>query len=213
VVLLIYFFCIHLGMTAFVLTLIPFEYTLVIVVLIGMGIVLAIKTLHFIEDKMAIRLRISEQESMVDEYTGLSSFRYFTRRVIEEINSCDRYGQRSFSLLIFELNGFSESLRNLWKPEERKDRFQEVSRFFQENIRSSDLVSHLGEDSFVVMTPERGEGRDYLIQRLKTIFRNMQADRYSGSLGDAMTLSIRAVEYPGNQDIVHDLLREAVEVS
>ncbi|OIP65198.1 MAG: hypothetical protein CO150_10660 [Nitrospirae bacterium CG_4_9_14_3_um_filter_53_35] len=213
VVLLIYFFCIHLGITAFVLTLIPVDYTLIILLLIAMGIMLGIKTLAFIEEKMAIRLRESEKESMLDEETGLSSYRYFTRRVIEEINSCDRYDKRKFSLLIFEIKGLISFLDPFKKIEERRKRFRSVGRFFQENIRSSDLVSFLGNESFVILTPEQGEGKDYLVERLKTIFENMRADLFGPLSEQKVELKIRAVDYPGNQGLVQDLLRDAMEVS
>lgn len=213
VVLLIYFFCVHLGIAAFVLTFIPMEYTLIIVLLIAMGIMLGIKTLNFIEDKMAIRLRESEKESMVDKETGLTSFRYLTRRVIEEIHRCDRYEQQSFSLLVFELEGLQDFLSRSRESHNMKDHFRFIAQFFQENVRSTDVVSYLGGESFVILTPEQGEGRDYLIERLKTIFKNMQADLKSQRLEPSIDLRIRAVDYPGDQGIVQDLLRDAVEVT
>jgi UDP-GlcNAc:undecaprenyl-phosphate GlcNAc-1-phosphate transferase len=213
VVLLIYFFCVHLGITAFVLTLIPIEYTLIILVLIAMGILIAIQTLGFIEEKMNIRLRNSEKESMVDEATGLSSFRYFTRRVIEEINSCDRYDQRSFSLLVFELAGLKAFLSRFQEKEIMQQHFRKIAQFFQENIRSTDVVSYLGDESFVILTPEQGEGKAYLIERLKTIFENMRDDLEPQQVGQALSLKIRAADYPGNHEIVQELIREAEEVS
>lgn len=213
VVLLIYFFCIHLGITAFVLTLIPADYTLIILILIAMGIMLGIKTLAFIEEKMSVRLRQSEKESMVDEETGLSSYRYFTRRVIEEINSCDRYDKRNFSLLIFEIKGFIPFLNRFKANEVRRQRFKAVGQIFQDNIRSSDLVSFLGDESFVILTPEKGQGKEYLIERLKTIFENMKADLFDPVLDREIEMKIRAVDYPGNQGLVHDLLHDAMEVS
>jgi UDP-GlcNAc:undecaprenyl-phosphate GlcNAc-1-phosphate transferase len=209
VVLLIYFFCIHLGTMAFILTLIPSEYTLMILVLIAMGIIFWIKTLGFIEEKMALRLRQSEQESMIDETTGLCSFQYLSRRVIEEIKTCDRLSSRSFSLLVFELKGLRSYLERFPNPREMEARFRDMARFFQENIRASDVVSYLGEESFVIMTPEEGEGRQYLIDRLRTIFQNMKADLDT----EAIELKIRQVDYPGNKGIVQELLRDAVEVA
>ncbi len=213
VVLLIYFFCVHLGITAFVLTLIPIEYTLIILVLISMGIMLAIQTLGFIEEKMAIRLHESEKESMVDEETGLSSFRYFTRRVIEEIQRCDRYENQTFSLLVFELKGLREILAQSPDEEKNKESLRTVAQFFQKNVRTTDLVSYLGGESFVILTPEQGEGKEYLIERLRTIFENMKADLGSLQLDQGMELKIRGIDYPGDRGIVHDLLRDAVEVS
>lgn len=213
VVLLIYFFCVHLGITAFILTLIPVEYTLMILIMIAMGIMLGIKTLGFIEDKMAVRIRESEKESMVDERTGLSSFRYLTRRVIEDIKSCDRYENRSFSLLVFDLDGLGACLARFHDDETREAHFRKIARFFQDNIRSTDVVAHLGGESFVILTPEQGEGKTYLIERLKTIFGNMKADLATRDPEGMVRLRIRAVEYPGNRDLVHELLRDAVEVS
>jgi UDP-GlcNAc:undecaprenyl-phosphate GlcNAc-1-phosphate transferase len=212
VVLLIYFFCVHLGITAFVLTLIPIEYTLIILVLISMGIMLAIQTLGFIEDKMAIRLQESEKESMVDEKTGLSSFRYFTRRVIDEIQRCDRYEKETFSLLVFELKGLRDSLAQSPDEEKNMDSFRTAAQFFQKNVRATDLVSYLGGESFVIFTPEQGEGKEYLIERLRTIFKNMKADLGPLQLDQEMKLKVRAIDYPGDRGIVQELLRDAVEV-
>ncbi len=209
VVLLIYFFCIHLGTMAFVLTLIPSEYTLMILLLIAMGIIFWIKTLGFIEEKMAVRLRQSEKDTMIDETTGLCSFQYLSRRVIEEIKTCDRLASRSFALLVFELQGLRAYLDRLRNAQDVETRFRQMARFFQENIRSSDVVSYLGDESFVIMTPEEGDGRQYLIERLRTIFQNMKADRRM----DGIELKVRQVDYPGNKGIVQELLRDVVEVA
>ncbi|NOY53562.1 MAG: diguanylate cyclase [Deltaproteobacteria bacterium] len=209
VVLLIYFFCIHLGLTAFVLTLIPSEYTLMMLALIAMGILFALKTLGFVEEKLAVRLRRSEQVAMVDRETGLPSFQYMSRRVIDEIRRCDRYGDHSFALLLFDLKGLQSRLSAFSDPEERRRCFQRIARFFEENVRATDVVSYMGGESFVVMTPEEGEGMSYLIERLQTIFDNTLAQEGT----HPMTLKVRVVEYPGNGGIVQDLLRDAVEVA
>ncbi len=209
VVLLIYFFCIHLGLTAFVLTLIPSEYTLMMLTLISMGIIFMIKTLGFIEEKMAVRLRASEKTAMVDPESGLASFQYMSRRVIDEIRRCDRYDNRNFALLLFDVTGFHAYLSSASAPEEKQRRFRSVAHFFEENIRATDVVSYMGEESFVVMTPEEGEGMNYLIERLKTIFNNTLVQEGK----DPMTLKVRVVEYPGNSGIVQELLRDAVEVA
>ena len=149
----------------------------------------------------------------MDEATGLSSFRYFTRRVIEEINSCDRYDQRSFSLLVFELAGLKAFLSRFQEKEIMQQHFRKIAQFFQENIRSTDVVSYLGDESFVILTPEQGEGKAYLIERLKTIFENMRDDLEPQQVGQALSLKIRAADYPGNHEIVQELIREAEEVS
>jgi UDP-GlcNAc:undecaprenyl-phosphate GlcNAc-1-phosphate transferase len=209
VVLLVYFFSVHLGMTAFVLTLIPPESSLMILILIAMGIILWIKTLAFIEDKMAVRLRESEQEAMIDEATGLCRFRYLSRRVLEEMNSCDRYPDRSFSLLVFEMKGLEAFIASASDDGQRKLRFKGFSSYFKENVRTTDVVSYMGGESFVIMTPEEGEGRQYLIERLTTIFENIKGDLGS----EAIELTIRVVDYPGHRGIVQELLQGAVEVA
>lgn len=209
VVLLIYFFCIHLGLTAFVLTLIPSEYTLMMLALIAMGILFAIKTLGFVEEKTAVRLRASEKAAMVDPESGLASFRYLSRRVIDEIRRCDRYDNRNFALLLFDVAGLQTHLSSVDGPEEKRSRIRRVARFFQENVRATDVVSYMGEESFVVMTPEEGEGMNYLIERLKTIFLNTLSQGEDAP----MTLKVRVVEYPGSGGIVQELLRDAVEVA
>jgi len=209
VVLLIYFFCIHLGLTAFVLTLIPSEYTLMMLTLIAMGIFFSIKTLGFIEEKMAVRLRSSEKTAMIDPESGLASFQYMSRRVIDEIRRCDRYDDRNFALLLFDVAGLQAYLSSASDPEEQRRRFRRVARFFEENIRATDVVSYMGEESFVVMTPGEGEGMNYLIERLKTIFTNTLAQEGM----QPMALKVRVVEYPGSGGIVQELLRDAVEVA
>jgi len=65
----------------------------------------------------------------------------------------------------------------------------------------------------VILTPEQGEGKDYLVERLKTIFENMRADLFGPLSEQKVELKIRAVDYPGNQGLVQDLLRDAMEVS
>ncbi len=209
VVLLLYFLCIHLGITAFVLTLIPSEYTVMILLLLAMGIVFLIKTLGFIEEKMAIRLRESEKDSMTDEETGLYTFGYLSRRVIEEINRCDRYGNRSFSLLVFEMGGLREAMEKAGHRPGGSRLFRSVAGLFRENVRSSDVVSYLGDESFVVMTPDEGEGSRYLVERLKTIFSNRKNELDCSRI----EMVIRKVDYPGNKGIVEELLQDAVEVS
>ena len=212
VVLLIYFFCVHLGMTAFVLSLIPAEYTLIMVVLIAMAIMLGIKTLNFIEDKTAVRLREAEKRAMVDRESGLASFGYLTQRVIEEMKISERRRGRGFSLLLFEIRGLAEWLASL-PPEDRRERFRRVTRFFQENVRSSDVVSFLGGESFVILTPAEGEGKEYLIERLQTIFRNRAGLLGAEDAAAGLAMHVRAVDYPGGRGLIQELLRDAVEVS
>ncbi|MDX1764298.1 MAG: hypothetical protein R3231_08255 [bacterium] len=208
-VLLIYFVSVHLGITAFVLTLIPSEPSVMILVLIAMAIMMGIKTLAFLEDKMAVRLRQSEQEAVMEENTGLHTFSYLSRRVLEEMNACDRCETRSFALLLFEIQGLKRYLAQGCGGEDESARFRQVAAFFRDNIRTTDVASYMGDENFIVMAPGEGEGKQYLIDRLTTIFENSKA----GLAGDDMQIAIRTVDYPGNRGIVHELLRNAVEVA
>jgi len=114
--------------------------------------------------------------------------------------------------LVFELKGLRDSLAQSPDEEKNMDSFRTAAQFFQKNVRTTDLVSYLGGESFVIFTPEQGEGKEYLIERLRTIFKNMKADLGPLQLDQEMKLKVRAIDYPGDRGIVQELLRDAVEV-
>jgi diguanylate cyclase (GGDEF)-like protein len=105
--------------------------------------------------------------SRLDELTGLANYRAMRERLREEIGRHTR-SERSFALVLFDLDGFKQV----------NDRFghlggdrvlAQVARALREGVRAGDIVFRQGGDEFAVIAPETGSAEaEGLCRRLRT---------------------------------------------
>jgi diguanylate cyclase (GGDEF)-like protein len=108
--------------------------------------------------------------SRQDELTGLANYRAMRERLREEIGRHTR-NQRSFALILFDLDGFKQV----------NDRFghlggdrvlAQVAKVLREGVRVGDVVFRQGGDEFAVIAPETASAEaEELCRRLRTRLR------------------------------------------
>lgn len=139
-------------------------------------------------DQVQQQAKKLEKEILQDPLTGVNNRRAYEKKIQEEFQRFERYGQ-VFSLLLFDVDRFKDV----------NDRFghtagdrclKEISARVREIIRVSDFIARYGGDEFVILLP--GTGRDSLdalaekvrgaVERLRFLYQGLPID-LSLSLG------------------------------
>jgi GGDEF domain-containing protein len=93
-------------------------------------------------DKVAREVEANRRLAIYDRDTGLYAYWYLTMRIDEEAQRAERYGH-SFSLMLISVQQGNNPAT--------LDRFTE---WLSSRLRSSDLVTHLGDGRYLVLLPE-----------------------------------------------------------
>lgn len=92
-----------------------------------------------------------EKAKLIDQATGLYNYRYFKKRLNEEVSRAQRY-RRTFSLMLINLTNIN-TVEHL-KTKQTQDVLADVGRLIEKNVRGADPVARYTESSFVLILPE-----------------------------------------------------------
>jgi len=101
-----------------------------------------------IEEKLFNNLRTSV---MIDELTGLYNFRYYKKRIEEEIAYAKRYNTR-FSIVIFDIDNF-KNYNDHFGHLEGNRLLCEIAEMLKKNVRKSDIPIRYAGDEFLLILP------------------------------------------------------------
>jgi diguanylate cyclase (GGDEF)-like protein len=146
--------------------------------------------------------------SYTDGLTGMANFRYFQKRLHEEIRRAERYG-RSLALLIFDVDEL-KIINDRFGHQVGDSLLKSFGKILVEAVRSVDVVCRYGGDEFCIIMPETGRNRTRLLmERIrKRISENpFSIDEKSGI--QHYTVSIGGAVYPVDTDSAEGLVRAA----
>jgi diguanylate cyclase (GGDEF)-like protein len=96
--------------------------------------------------------KIIEELSYTDSMTGLYNYRYFYKRLNEEIFRAKRFG-RKLSLVIFDIDDF-KVYNDTFGHQAGDAVLRQLGKFLLTVVRSIDVVSRYGGEEFCVIMPE-----------------------------------------------------------
>jgi diguanylate cyclase (GGDEF)-like protein len=101
-----------------------------------------------------------------DPMTGLANFRYFQRRLADELARAQRHA-RPLSVLMLDIDHF-KSFNDTWGHGAGDILLGEVGALLKETVREGDLPARYGGEEFVILCPEaRGEDTAVVAERVR----------------------------------------------
>lgn len=157
--------------------------------------------------KNSLMLRHYRELAIHDELTGLYNFRFFQRRLQEEILRAGRESS-ALSLLVADLDHFKRINDTLGHLEGNRS-LQKVAAILKKELRQTDVPCRVGGEEFAVLLPGVDYGAALLTaERVRrAVASEMCQARRGGKL--RITVSIGVSSYPGQATTPEELLRLA----
>ncbi len=149
----------------------------------------------------------TKELSVLDELTGIYNYRYFIKKLSQEIKRAGRYKQ-TLSLLMIDIDWFkrcNDTHGHLFGNKVLK----ELSQRIKDSVRDVDVVSRYGGEEFAVILPQTNKKDAQMIG--ERIRRRVQSSDFAveeGGLMAKVTVSLGVATYPENGGSVEDLVEK-----
>ncbi|MBD3170668.1 MAG: diguanylate cyclase [candidate division Zixibacteria bacterium] len=149
--------------------------------------------------------RIIEELSFTDSMTGLYNYRYFYKRLNEEIFRAKRYF-RSLALVIFDIDDF-KSYNDNYGHQAGDAVLKQLGSYLRKAVRAIDVVCRYGGEEFCVIMQETtdAEVRTF-ISRLRTRIARHKFESEFLERSQNITVSVGAAIYPADADTPDKLI-------
>lgn len=149
-----------------------------------------------------------ERISITDGLTGLYNFRYFEKRLRDEVARARR-NNRFVSLVILDVDHFKNYNDTLGHP--AGDRvLKQLAKILKRSIRETDIAARYGGEEFCVILPEVGEkGALSFGERLRKKVEEFPFDREDIQPGGKLTISLGSASFPTDAKMVRELIIKA----
>jgi two-component system, cell cycle response regulator len=145
----------------------------------------------------------AERLSLTDAVTGTWNFRYFERRLEQELERSRRFG-RLFALLLLDVDHF-KAFNDRHGHLAGDEALQAMTQALATESRAIDLVARYGGEEFAIVLPGCGTGEALQIaERLRTVAAAVE-------LPAPITVSVGAATFPSDAADAETLLRAADE--
>jgi diguanylate cyclase (GGDEF)-like protein len=136
-----------------------------------------------------------EELSYTDSMTGLYNYRYFYKRLTEEVFRAKRFG-RKLALVIFDIDEF-KIYNDTYGHQAGDQVLKQLGELLSSNVRSIDVISRYGGEEFCVIMPESDQDECFtFMERLrKTIMSHSFKDENRGHEHN-ITISLGGAIYP-----------------
>jgi diguanylate cyclase (GGDEF)-like protein len=149
-----------------------------------------------------------EQISITDELTGLYNYRYFKKRLEDEIMRSRRY-KHNLALVLFDVDHFKNYNDTLGHPA-GDEALRTVSLILQSSIRKSDIAVRYGGEEFCVIVPEADMScASDFAERLRRQIEAYHFHREEVQPGGKLTVSLGVSCFPMHADSAHELIEKA----
>jgi diguanylate cyclase (GGDEF)-like protein len=140
-----------------------------------------------------------EKLSFTDSMTGVYNYRYFYKRLAEEMNRAARFG-REVSLVIFDMDKFKQ-FNDEFGHQTGDMVLRKVSNLISRTVRSIDVVCRYGGEEFCIIMPDTGiENCKIFIERLRREISDIIFDSEPLSKIDGITVSVGGAVFPLHSD-------------
>lgn len=148
------------------------------------------------------------KQAIFDELTQLYNYRYFVKRMEEELNRCIRYS-RYFSLILFDIDGFSRI--NAHYGHNFGDRIlKEIGFIMMNMLRGIDIAARFGGEEFIALLPETNiEGSKIVAERIQSKIARLDIEENNMRLLEKITISASITSYPEHGSDVDEILKSA----
>lgn len=143
------------------------------------------------------RYCLVEKLSFTDSMTELYNYRYFYKRLNEEIYRAKRYN-RELALVIFDIDNF-KSINDSYGHQAGDDVLKKLAQLVLSSARAIDVVSRYGGEEFCVIMPDTSHAScGIFIERLRKMI--AEHEFMNGQMGNpySITVSCGAAIYPGD---------------
>jgi len=154
------------------------------------------------------RFEKAEELSYTDGLTGMYNYRYFKKRINEELKRAKRY-EHHLALLIFDIDDL-KYVNDKYGHQAGDELIKSFGRTLQESVRENDVLSRYGGDEFCLLMPEtnRDETRLFMGRIERRISSDKSSIEWSNQRLD-YTVSIGGAVYPEDADSDSDLVHSA----
>jgi diguanylate cyclase (GGDEF)-like protein len=136
-----------------------------------------------------------EELSYTDSMTGFYNYRYFYKRLTEEVFRAKRFS-RKLALVIFDIDDF-KIYNDTYGHQAGDQVLKQLGELLSRTVRSIDVVSRYGGDEFCVIMPEsdQDECLKFMDRLRKTIMNHSFKDENAGGEHN-ITVSLGGAIYP-----------------
>ncbi|MCX7990979.1 MAG: GAF domain-containing protein [Proteobacteria bacterium] len=152
------------------------------------------------------RKSVANYENYIDIVTGLPNFRYYEKRVFEEIARAKRHNKRVV-LLIIELQNYEKYLESYGKKF-TDEIIKKIAFELREKIRSFEVVSRLNDNKFGIILVDADEKALEVVFRLKKVFEKMNFDP-KNLLKEEVSIRFGYSRFPDDGDEYDELIVKA----
>jgi len=150
----------------------------------------------------------AERLSVTDAMTGAWNYRYFERRLEQEIERSRRFG-RVFSLLLLDIDHF-KWVNDRHGHQRGDEVLVELARRVTASVRDIDTFARYGGEEFVLILPETDvEGGLAAAEKLRKVVGGQPFAARPDDPGISLTISVGVAGYPQHAAGPNVLLRAA----
>ncbi len=135
-----------------------------------------------------------EKLSYTDSMTGIYNYRYFYKRLSEEILRAQRYN-REIALVIMDIDNF-KTFNDNFGHQAGDMVLKQLSELITRTIRSIDVVSRYGGEEFCIIMPDTGTANcSIFIERLRAEIAGFKFESEASHI-NSITVSVGGAVYP-----------------
>jgi len=148
-----------------------------------------------------------EQISITDGLTGLYNYRYFKKRLEDEMLRAKRYNHE-LSLILFDVDYFKNYNDMLGHP--AGDRaLKTIAQLLKTTVRKSDIAVRYGGEEFAIILPEEGHQNALnFAERLRTLIETFEFDQEDVQPYGKLTISLGIASFPVDAVEIKTLIKK-----